>query len=92
MYVLSETNDGIEDMVHFLLLCPSFDIHRRNLLAGISELLQPFVNINSLPNQVLVQHLLYGNKDFPDDVNKNVLKMTLKFIHEFGRFDKSFLS
>ncbi len=33
------TNDGIEDTEHFLLLCPSFDIQRRDLLAGVSELL-----------------------------------------------------
>ena len=27
------TNDGIENTEHFLLLCPSFEIQRRNLLA-----------------------------------------------------------
>ena len=34
-------NDGIEDTEHFLLLCPSFDLQRRALLAGIVELLRP---------------------------------------------------
>ena len=42
------TNDGIEDTEHFLLLCPSFDIQRRDLLAGVSVALRPFVEINSL--------------------------------------------
>ena len=79
------TNDGIEDTEHFLLLCPSFDIQRRDLLAGVSELLRPFVQINTLPNNVLVQYLLYGNKELPDDVNKNLLKLTLNFIHKTGR-------
>ena len=31
------TNDGIEDTEHFLLLCPSFDIQRRDLLAGVLD-------------------------------------------------------
>ena len=79
------TNDGIEDTEHFLLLCPSFDIQRRDLLAGASELLRPFVRINTLPNNVLVQYLLYGNKELPDDVNKNLLELTLNFIHKTGR-------
>ena len=32
---MGPTNDGIEDTEHFLLLCPSFDIQRRDLLAGV---------------------------------------------------------
>ena len=79
------TNDGIEDTEHFLLLYPSFYIQRRDLLAGASELLRPFVRINTLPNNVLVQYLLYGNKELPDDVNKNLLELTLNFIHKTGR-------
>ena len=33
------TNGGVEDTEHSLLLCPSFDDQRRDLLAGIEELL-----------------------------------------------------
>ena len=36
------TNDGVEDTEHFLLLCPSFDIQRQDLLASISVVLRPF--------------------------------------------------
>ena len=36
------TNDGIEDTEHFLLLCPSFAVPRRYLLAGVFALLRPF--------------------------------------------------
>ena len=64
------TNDGIEDTEQFLLLCPSFNIHRRNLLAGVSKLLRPYVQINSLPNNVLIQILLYGDNDLSMDVNR----------------------
>ena len=80
-------NDDIEDTEQFLLLCPSSDIQRRDLLAGVSELLRPYVRMNSLPNNVLVQILLYGDKDFSIDVDKNVLKLTLNFIHKTGRFN-----
>ena len=81
------TNVGIEDTEHFLLLCPSFDVQRRDLLAGISVELRPFVDINSLPNDVLVQILLYGDKDLSNEINKNILELTLDFIHKTGRFD-----
>ena len=58
-----------------------------DLLAGISVVLRPFVDINSLPNDVLVQILLYGDKDLSNEINKNILKLTLDFIHKTGRFD-----
>ena len=69
-------NDGIEDAEHFLLLCPSFNIQRRDLLTGVSVVLQSFVQINTLSNNVLVQLLLYGDKDLSSDVNKHVLELT----------------
>ena len=80
------TNDGIEDTEHFLLLCPSFDIQRRDLLAGVSVALRPFVEIDSLSNNVLVQLLLYGDKNLSSDVNRSILELTLDFIHKTGRF------
>ena len=36
------SNDGIETTEHFLLLCPSFEVERRNLIAGVFELLRPY--------------------------------------------------
>ena len=80
------TNDGIEDTEHFLLLCPSFEVPRRDLLAGVSALLRPLGHTN-LPNDFLMQILLYGDKDFPDGINKDILLLTLRFIHQTGRFD-----
>ena len=80
------SNDGIEDMEHFLLLCPSFDTQRRDLLAGVLALVRPF-GLTNPSNEVLTQLLMYGNKDFPDEINRNILELTLQFIHETGRFD-----
>ena len=80
------TNDGIEDTEHFLLLCPSFDVPRRDLLAGVSALLRPLGHTNP-SNEFLMRILLYGDKDFPASLNKDILLLTLRFIHETGRFD-----
>ena len=81
------TSDGIEDTEHFLLLCPSFDLQRRDLLAGIVKLLRPFVQIANLSNDALTHLLLYGDQDLSNDLNKNILKLTLCFIHDTSRFD-----
>ena len=40
-------NDGIEDTEHFSLLCPSFDIQRRDLLAEVSELLSKSITFQA---------------------------------------------
>ena len=79
------TND-IEDTEHFLLLCPSFAAQRRDLLAGVFALLRPFGHTN-LPNNALMQILLYGDKNLPNELNRNILLLTLQFIQKSGRFD-----
>ena len=76
----------IEDTEHFLLLCPYFDVHRRDLLAGIFALLRPLGYVD-LANEFLLQLLLYGDKDFPDSVNRHILELTLYFIHKTVQFD-----
>ena len=80
------TNNGIEDTEYFLLLCPSFAVPRRYLLAGVFALLRPFGHA-SLQNDFLIQILLYGGQNFPNELNKNILPLTLQFIHTSGRFD-----
>ena len=80
------TNDGIEDTEQFLLLCPSFAVPHRYLLAGVFALLRPFRYAN-LQNNVLIQILLYGDQNFPNELNKNILLLTLQFIYKSGRFD-----
>ena len=77
------TNDGVEDTEYFLLLCPSFVVQRQNLLAEILPLLRPFRYAN-LSNEVLTQLLLYGDENLPNNVNRNILKLTLRFIKETG--------
>ena len=81
------TSDGIEDTDHILLLCPSFYVQRQDLLVGMVELLRPFVQITDLSNDALTQLLLYGDQDLSYDLNKNILELTLHFIHETDRVD-----
>ena len=76
----------MEDTEHFLLLCPSLELPRRDLLAGGSALLRPLGHTD-LSNEFLLQILLYGDKDFPDSLNKDILLLPLPFIHETGRLD-----
>ena len=40
-----------------------------------------------LANDFLLQLLLYGDKDFPDSVNRHSLELKSNFIHKTGRFD-----
>ena len=75
---MCSTNDGIEDTEHSLLLCPYFDVHRRDLLTGIFALLRPLGYVD-LANDFLLQLLLYGDKDFPDSVTGHILELTLDF-------------
>ena len=79
-------NDRIETTEHFLLLCPAFEIERRNLLARIFELVQS-LGYNDLSNEVLIELLLYGDKDLPNDLYKNIIELTLQYIHTTGRFE-----
>ena len=53
----------------------------------IVDLLRPFVSITNFSNDALTELLLYGNQELSYDLNKNILKFTLCFIHESGRFD-----
>ena len=80
------SNDGIEDTEHFLLLSPSFDLRRQDVLAGVLAILRPFGQDN-LSNEVLTQYLLYGNNDLPIGLNRKILELTLAFIHNTDRFD-----
>ena len=81
------TSDGIEDTEHFLLLCPSFDVQRQDLLAEIARLLQPVIQIADLSNDALTQLLLYDDHDLSNNLNSSILELNLRSIHETGRFD-----
>ena len=80
------TKDGVEDTGHFLLLCLSFVAQRQNPLVEILPLIRLFGYAN-LSNEVLTQLLMYGDENLPNDVDRNILELQLRFIKETGRLD-----
>ena len=78
------TNDGIEGTDYVLLLCPSFVMHRRDLLTKVLSLVRPFEYI-SLSNKDLTQLLLFGGKDLANELNRKIIELTLRHIHNTGR-------
>ena len=68
------------------MLCPSLEVPRRDLLARVSALLRPLGHTD-LSTEFPMQISLYGDNDFYDSLNKDILLLTLRFIHETGRFD-----
>ena len=80
------TSDGIEDVENFLSQSLSFVVQRQDLLAIVAALLHPFLNFTNLSNEALVQLLLYGDNDLPDDLNRAILRLTCAFIYDTGRF------
>ena len=79
------TNDGIETTEHFFLLYPSFEAERRSLLADVFDLIHPFGCVD-LSNEVLLQLLLYGDKNLSFNLNKCILELIMNYIHMTGRF------
>ena len=75
-------NYGIEDIEQFLLLCSFFDVQRKIVLAGVDELIRSFVQITNLSNLALKHLLLYGDYSFTNNLNMNIIELTLRFIRE----------
>ena len=65
------SNDGIEDAEHFLLQCHAYESQRRHLFGTVNKIFQ-LHNILILPNQTLVQILLYGDKSFTHDQPRKI--------------------
>ena len=47
----------------------------------------PSAKLVSLSNDTLTQLLLYGDQDLSNDLNRNILELTLRFIHGTDQFD-----
>ena len=48
--------------------------------SGVCELLQPNGH-TILSNEALIQLLLYGDKDLPNDLNSNIIGLTFQYIY-----------
>ena len=80
------SNDGIEDVEHFLLHCSSYLYLRRNLLARTYALIRP-CGLANLSSKGLTKLLLYGDNNLPHHINREILQLTLNYIHDSKRFD-----
>ena len=88
---MCSTSDGIEDSENYFFAVPLFDAQRRDLFAEIVELVRSFMQITDPSNDSLTQLLLYGDQDLSNDLNRSILELPLRSIHETGRFDKNLL-
>ena len=75
---------GIEDNEHFLLHCPRFSSHRRDLLNLLSGSID--FDIMSLSSKELITLLLYGHPDLSTITDRIIIEGTLRFIKSTGRF------
>ena len=78
-------NDGIENTEHFLLQCNAYSEQKRDLLGAINEVLQ-LHNVSTLPPQAIVRTMLYGDERFTYNHNRQILKVTVRFIRTSERF------
>ena len=58
----------------------------QELLTRVTDLQQPFVETKNVPGDLVVHLILYGDQNLTNDLNKNIIELTLRFIHETGRF------
>ena len=84
--LMCPTNDGTKDTEHLFLLRPSYDMKRRDFLARLTDLLQPFVQTINLPGDPFIHLLFHGGQNLPIDLTKNIIELTLRFILETVRF------
>ena len=82
---LCPAKDGVEDTEHFLLLCHSYNGLKSYLLNSVNATLLPH-GFSSLPNEVLLKLILYGDERLTIDTNKKLLEASQKFIHASERF------
>ena len=61
-------------------------MQKQDPLARVTDLLRPFLEITDLPSDLLIHLLLYGDQNLPNELNKNKIELTLRFIYETGRF------
>ena len=78
-------NYGIEDIYHFLFLCPIFAAQRATLASSVMQILLKY-NLNHLGNQSPLH--LYGHPPVNFADNRKFLLSTIKYIKETWRFQR----
>ena len=76
---------GDESNMHYLTSCNLFSEQRTRLYDSVRPLIP---NFNTLSDDEKTSYLLFGNKLLKNEINKDILFATIKFINATKRFDK----
>ena len=74
-----------EDSVHFFTKCILYNIYRVDLIDDLKHILRKIKPIPALPDELTLIYL-YGNSQLTKSENKQILKASIKFIYNSGRF------
>ena len=75
-----------ESTLHFFLRSQNYATLHRALITDFKKINDA---ITSLNESDLLRVILYGNKNFDNNMNISILAATIKFIKDSGRFDQS---
>ena len=71
--------------MHYLTSCNLFSEQRTRLYDSVRPLIP---NFDTLSDDEKTSYLLFGNKLLKNEINKDILFATIKFINATKRFDK----
>ena len=75
----------IESTVHFFLRCQNYTTLRRHLMTDLKNINDAIMSLNE---NYLLRVILYGNKNFDNNMNISILTATIKIIKASERFDQ----
>ena len=75
-----------ENTSHFLLHCHNYDIIRLTLMSNLNRIDS---SLSFLNDTNLVRVLLFGDKKYDLLTNQKILKVTIDFLKESGRFEEA---
>ena len=82
-------NNDAETVEHYLLYCPNYSLIRSELFGKLRQLISLVTLISP---SYTCKLLLYGNSCYQFFTNKNIVELTIRFIHTSKRFDIPFIS
>ena len=78
-------NDDVENTCHYLLKCPLFLESRGILLDSVLPILSAR-NLHEVTDLTLVKILLYGHSSLTNQENCLIIKATINYLKNSGRF------
>ena len=85
---MCDCGSATDATLHFLLQCQQYQTSRLELLNSIYNL-DP--KIRNLSNDKCLHLLLYGSKSYSFEINREIIKLTIKFLKSSRPFERSLL-